>query len=84
MATVKTAVSIQENLFERIEELARELKISRSQLFARAIEDFIRREENRRIAKEINDAYQGESDSAEEDRLLNVRSSHRRMVEGEW
>lgn len=84
MATVKTAVSIQENLFERIEELARELKISRSQLFARAIEDFIRREENRRIAKEINEAYQGESDSAEDDRLLNVRSSHRRMVEGEW
>lgn len=84
MATVKTAVSIQENLFERIEELARELKISRSQLFARAIEDFIRREENRRIAKEINEAYQGESDSAEDDRLINVRSSHRRMVEGEW
>lgn len=84
MATVKTAISIQENLFERIEELARELKISRSQLFARAIEDFIRREENRRITKDINDAYPGEADPAEEDRLLKMRSSHRRMVEGEW
>ncbi|MGE0102497.1 MAG: ribbon-helix-helix protein, CopG family [Blastocatellales bacterium] len=84
MATVKTAISIQENLFERIEELARELNISRSQLFARAIEDFIRREENRRITKDINDAYPGEVDPTEEDRLLKMRSSHRRMVEGEW
>ena len=37
MQTVKTAISIQEGLFEQAETLARQIKISRSRLFVLAL-----------------------------------------------
>ena len=35
MATVKTAISLKQSLFDRVEALAEEKHVSRSQLFAR-------------------------------------------------
>lgn len=49
MATVKTAISIQESLFEEAEALAREMNTSRSHIFVLALEEFIRRHKARRI-----------------------------------
>jgi len=42
MAHVKTAISIEESVFLRIENLARELDVSRSRLFALAMNEFLR------------------------------------------
>jgi len=39
--TVKTAISMQKELFEQVNQLAEELRISRSKLFVIAVQDFI-------------------------------------------
>lgn len=44
MACVKTAISIDESLFEAAEKLAREKHLSRSALFSRAISDLLMRQ----------------------------------------
>lgn len=84
MANIKTAISIQESLFEKIEQLARDLHVPRSHIFVLAVEDYIHRRENQRLLARINDAYKDEPEISERKRLGQMRSSHRRIVEGEW
>ena len=54
MAAVKTAISIERELFEEGEQLARELNISRSDLYARALQSFLRQQRRRAIRDQIN------------------------------
>ncbi len=49
MANIKTAISLPEPLFEQAEALAHEMNVSRSRLFSLALEDFIRRHENKQL-----------------------------------
>jgi len=84
MAVVKTAISIQEKLYEQAELLAKKMNISRSHLFGMAVEDFIQRYQNRSLLEEINQAYSDEPDPAEQARLLQMRKQYRKIVEGEW
>ena len=84
MANVKTAISIQQSLFEQAEALARELHISRSRLFALAVVDFMQRYENQRLLERINDAYADTTTPEEQALLRRMRRQQRQMVEGEW
>ena len=84
MQTVKTAISLQRPLFEQAEILAQRLEISRSRLFVIALEEFIRRQENRELLARINAAYADEPDAEELAAQRHMRSTHRRLVEGEW
>ena len=84
MTVVKTAISIREPLFEKLEELADEMDMSRSRLLALALEQFIERYENRRLLEEINTAYA--DDSQEEELELSAKHSARRLeaLEDSW
>lgn len=84
MASVKTAISLQEALLKKAEALARELKISRSRLFVMALEDYIRQHQNQRLLDQINAAYSDQPDQNEADRLDSMRRHQRRTLEGEW
>jgi metal-responsive CopG/Arc/MetJ family transcriptional regulator len=84
MANIKTAISLQKSLFEQVDTLAREMKVSRSRLFVLALEDYVRRYQNLQLLEQINQAYQGPPDTTEQKRLRKSRRSHRRVVEGEW
>jgi metal-responsive CopG/Arc/MetJ family transcriptional regulator len=84
MESVKTAVSLRKSLFEEMESLARKMKVPRSRLFALALEDYIRRQENRKLLMQIDAAYTEECDPGEETLRRKYRRQHRRMVEGEW
>ena len=58
MATnVKTAISMQEELFKEVNRLAGELRVSRSKLFVMAVQDFIKKNENQNILSQINKAF---------------------------
>jgi len=83
MPNVKTAISLQESLFDRVKELAHDLEVSRSRVFVLALEEFIRRHENRNLLARINAACE-DSPESERKRLRQMRRSHRRIVEGEW
>ena len=84
MAIVKTAISIQESLFERADALAEQLHLSRSQLFSRALDEFLKKHETRRLREEIDSALEGEPDPGEEERMRLMRQKQRRRVEGQW
>lgn len=51
---MKTAISIPDDLFEKGEELARELGVNRSALYSRALRDLIERTEAKSITAEID------------------------------
>jgi len=84
MANIKTAVSIEKSLFEQAEDMAHKMNMSRSRLFALALEDFIRRLQNEELLQRINDAYQDGPDPDEQAHLRMMGSRHRKVVEGEW
>lgn len=84
MTNIKTAISIQQSLFNQADTLAHKLRISRSQLFGLAVEEFIRRYQNQLLLDNINKAYTDESDKVEQIHLQQMRKQHRRIVEGEW
>ncbi len=80
MANMKTAISIQESLFEQAEALARAMSISRSRLFTLALEEFIQRHHNQQLLEQINAAYEDEPDAEEEAALRAMRRKHRKVV----
>lgn len=84
MAAVKTAISLQKTLYERMDALAREMKVSRSHLLSLALEDFLRRHQNRQLQEQINAAYADVPDASEEETRRHMRATHRRIVDGEW
>jgi metal-responsive CopG/Arc/MetJ family transcriptional regulator len=84
MANIKTAISLQKSLFEQVETLAREMKVSRSRLFVLALEDYLRRYENLQLLERINQAYSDAPDATEQKRLRKIRRQHRKVVEGTW
>ena len=85
MTIVKTAISIQKNLFQHVEEIAKEMKVSRSRLFVLAVEDFIRRYENKLLLEEINRAYTDGPDPEGQEYLRRMQRKSIQSLEGkEW
>jgi metal-responsive CopG/Arc/MetJ family transcriptional regulator len=85
MPSVKTAVSIDEKLFEEADALAEEMDVSRSRLFSMALEQFLRRQRSRRLLQQMNAAVDGAPTTPEEIALRTAsRRRYRRIVEGEW
>jgi predicted transcriptional regulator len=56
MTSIKTAISIEESLYEEVTALANAMQIPRSQLFAIAMEEFLRRQKNRQLVESVNEA----------------------------
>ena len=84
MSNVKTAISLQKSLFDQLETLARQMKLSRSRLLALALEEFIRRRENQKLLDQINEAYEDAPDNKEKTYIVKMRRLHRELVEGDW
>lgn len=84
MKTVKTAISIQQSLFDQADRLSRKLNVSRSRLFGLAVEEFIQRHKSQTLLDDINRAYEDEPDVNEKARLTKMREQQRKLIEGEW
>ena len=68
---MKTAISLSDNLFNRAEQTARYMGITRSRLFALALEEYINRHNGEMITKKLNEVY-GNIDQDEFARDLDV------------
>ena len=60
------------------------MQVSRNRLFVLAIEEFIRRHENRRLLQALNDAYDDVTDSDEQALRDKMHQRYRQLVEGQW
>lgn len=84
MQAMKTAISIEKNLFDQADNLARTMKVSRSKLFAIALQDYIQHQKNKDMLAQINAAYAEEPDTTEQTLRRKSRQQHRQIVGGEW
>jgi len=84
MASIKTAISIRESLFEQVESLARELNVSRSRLFVLAVEEYLQRYKNQKLLEQINEAFDDLPADSDQSFLRKTQPQHRKLVEGEW
>lgn len=84
MANIKTAISIDKSLFEQMDDLANELKTSRSRVFVLAATEFIQRHKNQKLLEAINNAYDDFPDEKEASLESMRRSRHMNMVEDLW
>lgn len=84
MASIKTAISLQKPLLDKVDALAKELDLSRSRLFALAAEEFIQHHKNRELLEAINIAYDDFADPEEQIVHEKMRHKHRQLVEGQW
>ena len=62
---MKTAVSIPDDLFESAEGFARRLGLSRSELYAQALREYLKEHEEEGITERLNEIY-GEQEDADE------------------
>lgn len=84
MANIKTAISMDEPLFEEIEALAEELDVSRSHLLSLAAREFIRRHKCRKLLDALNDAYDDSPDQVEKTLQTRMQDKHRELVKDQW
>lgn len=80
MSSAKTAISLDEDLFNEVDKMAHKMKISRSKLFVLAIRDFLKKSENQALLKKLNAAY---SDSQSEEIEISKRMKSKRLTQTE-
>lgn len=67
---MKTAISIPDSLFQAAERFAKQLGISRSELFQRAVQAFLQDHRQDGITEALNKVYQQAGERAELDPIL--------------
>lgn len=71
-SSMKTAISIPDHLFEEVSKLAQKNKTSRSQIFRRAVEEYLERLRAQKLFEDLNSAYAQEETHSE--KLLRKKS----------
>jgi len=72
---MKTAVSLPDELFTKIENKAKRLGVSRSHLFAMALETYLRESEYDNITSRLNEVYEAGSSSFDSEIVEMQRAS---------
>ncbi|MBF0236683.1 MAG: CopG family transcriptional regulator [SAR324 cluster bacterium] len=83
METIKTAISINKNLFDQAEELAREMHVSRSRLFVLALEAFLKKNENEHLLEQLNNLYNTNETEDESRQNSFMKAKQRELIQGD-
>ena len=67
---MKTAISIRDEVFEAAERTARDLGMSRSELYATAVQEFVARHRTRRVTERLDAVYADNACSSRLDEVL--------------
>lgn len=78
---MKTAISIPDPVFSSAEKLARKLGISRSQLYAKAVREFVQQHDDDAVTRRLNEIYK-EQGSKLDPVLQSIQS--RSIDSGSW
>ena len=78
---MKTAVSIPDDVFEEAERLAMDLQTSRSQLYSRALQEFVARHAPDRLTEAMNRVVDEVGSEIDE---FSQRASRRVLEQVEW
>jgi metal-responsive CopG/Arc/MetJ family transcriptional regulator len=80
---MKIAISIPPDIFAAVDRLAKERKTSRSDVFASAVREYLRRLETRQIIQKLNQVWSQPLTQEEADTLEHMQKSFRKTAENE-
>ena len=81
----KTTISIDAELLAVTDTIAVEMEVSRSQVVATALDQYIQRYQNRELLNQINDAYANEPDPEDAETMKFIYSRRRKLGDHrEW
>lgn len=78
---MKTAISVPDLIFTRADHLAKRLHMSRSELYARAVEEYIGEHRQARVREKLDEIYSSES-AAIDPAILNAQTAS--LPEEDW
>jgi predicted transcriptional regulator len=78
---MKTAISIPDEVFRQAEQAAKRLGMTRSELFTRAVRDFLGIRRERAITASYDEAFADGSDDLDQ---LRTEASRRSLLSVEW
>ncbi|EMN95720.1 ribbon-helix-helix domain-containing protein [Leptospira interrogans] len=82
---MKTAISIPDELFRAAEKIAKKLGIPRSQLFAKALEEFIQSHSKESVTEKLNKIYSNKSKETKNNITdLSVESLRKSLKNDSW
>jgi metal-responsive CopG/Arc/MetJ family transcriptional regulator len=67
---MKTAISIPDEIFKEAERAAKKLGVSRSELYSKAVLNFVERYRRENLTEKLNEIYSGDELNSELDPLL--------------
>ena len=71
---MKTAISVPDSIFETAEKFAKRQGLSRSELYTRAVKDYLERNRDDRVTAILNEIYDHESSEIDPD-ILRIQFS---------
>ena len=80
---MKTAISIPEEIFEEAERAAKKLGVSRSELYAKAVLDFVERYRRESLTEKLNEVYSDNKSISELDPNL-VAMQNQSLKRDKW
>lgn len=78
---MKTAISIPDNVFRSADTMAKRLGVSRSQLYSKAMEEFLARHRSKQVTARLDEIY-SEEDSSISPELANAQV--KTILHEEW
>jgi metal-responsive CopG/Arc/MetJ family transcriptional regulator len=84
MSNVKTAISMQESLFKRVDDASRKMRVSRSRVFVLAVEEYFQRLDNRQLLEAIDAAYDDNAQKEDVKLSHKIRRHQKRQVAEQW
>jgi len=81
MSVIKTAISVDENVYRKVERLSRRLHISRSRFYTQAARHMVERDENLDLLRRINAAHNAAPEAPEDAAFR--RRAVKRLLKGE-
>lgn len=81
---MKTAISIRDDIFEAAERAAAALGISRSELYARAVAEFVSRRDGDRVTERLDAVYGEDESPPVPDGVLAALQLHSLPADDEW
>lgn len=81
MPQIKTAISLERETLHAIDQVAREMNLSRSRVVVLAIQEYLKKLENNRLIDQINTAYEDQPDPEESMVISEMKSTYRQTIE---
>jgi metal-responsive CopG/Arc/MetJ family transcriptional regulator len=81
---MKAAISIDDELLHEADKTARSMGLSRSRLFAIAVDDFLKRRRREGILCRLNEVYSGAMKASEKRMLKGFKAKFSRTVKETW